>query len=183
MTITVGEIPQCEFSWWEVTSVKTARKSGILSFCELVVLYFKTRILDVNISGELLRCSFILVQYKKHNYPGLSQVSLLVSLVCPAPFINRSVQEGSCFTAALAQFSIHKTILAASWLLWQHTDGHIVPKGNKPIHPMCARAAFWGVWGKIMKNLFCGGYIASVLSESMSVCLHVHTSWYFDEIR
>lgn len=114
MTITVGEMAQCEFSWWEVTSVKTARKSGILSFCELVVLYFKTRILDVNISGELLRCSFILVQYKKHNYPGLSQVSLLVSLVCPAPFINRSVQEGSCFTAALAQFSIHKTILAAS---------------------------------------------------------------------
>lgn len=98
---------------------------------------------------------------------------LFASLVCRAPFINRSVQEGSCLTASLAPFSIHKTILAAFWLLWQHTDGHIVPEGNIPIHPThkCAHGAFWGAWGRIMKKLLCVGYIASLLSEILSACV------------
>ena len=84
----------------------------------------------------------------------------------------------------LFQFSIHKTILAASWLLWLHTDGHIVPKGNKPIHPMnkCAHGAFWGSLRKDNEKPFVWRIHCSSIVWG-HVCLCVHTIWYGDERR
>lgn len=63
-------------------------------------------------------------------------------------------------------FSVHKTILAASWMLWWRSDCHIVPGEKTLIHSKCAHGE--GLW-KIMKTFLWEGCFCAALSVCVCV--------------